>query len=72
MSATKTGGAAASTAAGTQVYTGFGSSAATNTASGSSSGSSGSNGAPMLLNLGQLYGLGVIATGLLTAFTILL
>ena len=65
------GGAAASTASDGAVYTGFGGSAAT-TAASSGKGNTGSSAAAVLLNVGQLYGLGVIAAGILAGFSILL
>jgi hypothetical protein len=72
-SATATdGGAAASTASDGAVYTGFGGSAATTTAASGSSGSAGKNAASMLLNVGQLYGLGVVAASFFVGFSILL
>jgi hypothetical protein len=65
------GGAAASTASDGAVYTGFGGSAAT-TAASSDNGNVGISAAAVLLNIGQLYGLGVIAAGILVGFSILL
>lgn len=71
-SATSTGGgAAASTASDGAVYTGFGGSAATTTAASDSS-SAGTNAAAVLLNVGQLYGLGVVAASLFLGFSFLI
>lgn len=71
-SATSTvSGTAASTASDGAVYTGFGGSAATETAA-SEDGNTGANAAAVLLNLGQLYGLGLVAAGILAGFSILL
>lgn len=72
VSATSTGGgAAASTASDGAVYTGFEGSAATTVAS-SDNGNAGSSAAAVLLDISQLYGLGVVAAGILTGFSILL
>jgi hypothetical protein len=73
-SATSTeGGAAASTASDGAVYTGFGGSAATTGAStDSQNADTGTNAAAVLLNVGQLYGLGVVAAGIFAGFSILL
>ena len=74
--ATQTGDSAASTVSGTAVYTGFGGAASTGSAGSGSSSSSGSTGssnaAVTLLNIGQVYGLGVVATGLFAGFSLLL
>ena len=72
MAATSTGASAVSTASGGAVYSGFGGASATTTAAGSGS-SGGSTGAAVtLLNLGQVYGLGVVAAGIFTGFSLLL
>lgn len=74
MSATTTGGAAASTASDGVIYTGFGtgSSASATTGSGSSGSSESSAAARLIVNFGQLYGLAVVAAGIFAAFTIVL
>ena len=78
MSSTSSAGNAASTVSGSAVYTGFGGGAATTTGGGSSgataTGSSSSSDAArnIVLNFGQLYGLGVVATGIFAGFAILL
>jgi len=70
MSATTTGGAAASTASDGIIYTGFGTgSAATATAG---SGSSNSAAARLVVNFGQIYGLAVVATGIFAGFALML
>lgn len=73
-SATSTnGGAAASTASDGAVYTGFGGSAATTDApSDEEDTSTGTNAAAVLLNVGQLYGLGVVVAGMFAGFSLLL
>jgi hypothetical protein len=74
MPATSTApGAAASTASdGGVVYTGFGSgsAAATSTAAGSSSGSSAAT--RLVINVGQMYGLGAVAAGIFFGFSFML
>lgn len=77
MSATSTVGAAASTASdGSVVYTGFGggSAATTTAASGSDNGSgSGSSAASRLvINVGEIYGLAIVATGIFFGFSVML
>ena len=69
-SATATGeGSSASTAPdGGAVYTGFGGSASVATDSASTGNSAGS----LILNMGELYGLGVVAAGIFIGFTTLL
>ena len=76
---TTTSGTASATGSGSSetgsaVYTGFGTSATTgSSSSGSSSSSSSSSGAArMMVNLGQIYGLGVVAAGIFAGFAILL
>lgn len=73
-SATSTEEGAASTASDGAVYTGFGGSDATETAAAAEedSSSAGTNAAAVLLNIGQLYGLGVVAAGIFAGFSILL
>jgi len=72
--ASATGSGSAST--GSAVYTGFGSSAtqsgSSSSSSGSSSGSKSSSASRIMINLGQIYGLGVVATGIFAGFTLLL
>jgi len=72
MSSTSSVGATAvSTASGgSAVYTGFGGAAATTTASGGGGGSE-SAATTILLDLGQVYGLGVIAAGIFAGFSLL-
>jgi len=75
MSATATsGGSAAGTASGGAVFTGFGGGSAATTAAGSSSGSGSKKSAAsaMLLNIGQVYGLGLVAASFLAGFTMML
>ncbi|KEF60054.1 uncharacterized protein A1O9_04904 [Exophiala aquamarina CBS 119918] len=73
MSATTTGGAAASTASDGVIYTGFGTeSGASATAGSGSSGSSNSAAARLVVNFGQIYGLAVVATGTFAGFTLML
>ncbi|KAI1627573.1 hypothetical protein EDD37DRAFT_622658 [Exophiala viscosa] len=73
MSATSTSnGAAASTASGGGVvYSGFGGSAATTTAAGESSGSR-SSATRIIVNMGQVYGLGVLVASIFAGFTLML
>jgi len=66
MSATGTG--AVSTGAGGTVYSGFGGAAATATAGGSG----GKSGATAVLNIGQAYGIFVVAAGAFAGFAFLL
>lgn len=71
-SATSTNGdAAASTASDGAVFTGFGGSDATTTPA-ADEGNSPTSAAALLLDLGQLYGLGVVATGIMGGFFVLL
>jgi hypothetical protein len=82
MSSTSSAANAASTVSGSAVYTGFGGSggaAATTTgSSGGASSTSGSNSSSsdaarnIVLNFGQLYGLGVVATSIFAGFAFLL
>lgn len=73
MSSTSTGvPAGASTGASGTVYTGFGGSAATSTSSGSSSTGTSSSSAAMALEVGQAYGLVMVAAGLFGGFALLL
>lgn len=77
MSSTTAAGHAASTVSGSAVYTGFGGGGAAATTTGSSSGaqstSSSSDAARnIVLNFGQIYGLGVVATGIFAGFAFLL
>lgn len=70
MSATTTGGAAASTASDGVIYTGFGTgSGATATAA---SGSTENAAARLIVNFGQIYGLAVVAAGIFAGFTVML
>lgn len=72
ISATSTeGGAAVSTASDGAVYTGFGGSDATTTAT-AEEGTIGTNAAAVLMNVGQIYGIGVVAAGIFAGFSILL
>lgn len=61
-------------ASGSTVYTGFGGSSATSSSSssGSSSSSSRSGAASIIVDMGQLYGLAVVATGIFAGATLLL
>lgn len=69
MSATTTGGAAASTASDGVIYTGFGTdSGATATAASDSANAA----ARLIVNFGELYGLAVVAAGIFAGFTIML
>lgn len=69
MSATATGeGGSASTASDGAVYTGFGNSDSSATGSSSSDNAS----ARLILNMGEMYGLGLVATGVFFGFTTLL
>ena len=69
MSATATGeGGSASTASDGAVYTGFGNSDASATGSSSSDNAS----SRLVLNTGELYGLGLVAAGIFFGFTTLL
>ena len=72
MSATSAG--AVSTGAGGTVYSGFGGAAATATAGGSggSGGSGGKSGATAALNIGQAYGMFVVAASAFAGFAFLL
>jgi len=76
--ATATGTGAGSSDTGTAVYTGFGSSASSTGSSDSSSSSSSSNSdsssgaGRVIVNLGQIYGLGVVAAGIFAGFAVLL
>ncbi|KIW56793.1 hypothetical protein PV05_05422 [Exophiala xenobiotica] len=68
---TTTAGAAASTASdGSVVYTGFGGGAAATTTAAGSSGSSAAT--RIIVNVGQLYGLGVLVAGIFAGFTLML
>lgn len=68
---TTTGGAAASTASDGVIYTGFGGGAAATTTAGS--GGSGSSAATrIIVNIGQMYGLGIMAAGMFVGFTFML
>ena len=66
--------AGASTGASGTVYTGFGGSAATTTAASGNSESSGSpsSGAVAALQVGQAYGLVIVAAGMLGGFAVIL
>lgn len=69
MSATATGeGGSASTASDGAVYTGFGDSGSAATDSASSDNAS----VRLVLNMGELYGLGLVAAGIFFGFTTLL
>ncbi|KIW20120.1 hypothetical protein PV08_00695 [Exophiala spinifera] len=72
MSATSTtNGAAASTASdGGVVYTGFGGASAAATTAGGDSGSSAAT--RVIVNMGQLYGLGVLVAGIFAGFALML
>lgn len=71
--AAATGASASGSGSATSVYSGFGGSAASSTGSSSSSSSShSSSGANAALNFGQIYGLGVVAAGIVTGFAVLL
>lgn len=73
MPATSTGASAASTASDGVVYTGFGQgSAATTTAASSNDGSGSSAATRLVINMGEMYGLGLIATGIFFGFSIML
>jgi len=75
MSATSTtAGIAASTASDGVIYTGFGGgSAATTTAASSGNSGSGSSAASRLvINAGEMYGLGLVATGIFLGFSFML
>ena len=80
MASTTSGANAASTVSGSAVYTGFGGggAAATTTGSGNSgatatSSSSSSDAARnIVLNFGQIYGLGVVAASIFAGFAFLL
>jgi hypothetical protein len=52
------------------VYTGFGGGAAATTTAAGSSGSSAAT--RIIVNMGQLYGLGVLVAGIFAGFTLLL
>lgn len=64
-----TNGAAASTASDGVIYTGFGGAAAAAT---TAAGGSGSAASRIIVNVGQVYGLGLLATGIFAAFSFLL
>ncbi|KIX01709.1 uncharacterized protein Z518_09435 [Rhinocladiella mackenziei CBS 650.93] len=66
-----TAGAAASTASDGVIYTGFGDGAAA-TASASSDGSGSSAATRIIVNIGQIYGLGVVAAGIFAGFSFML
>jgi hypothetical protein len=68
MTATATGEGAASTASDGAVYTGFGGGSSEPTDSPSSDDNSNGS-ARLVLNFGELYGLGVVATGVFVGFT---
>lgn len=78
--ATATGTESDSSGTGTAVYTGFGSSASSTGSSDSSSSSSSSDSnsdsssgaGRVMVNLGQIYGLGVVAAGIFAGFAVLL
>jgi hypothetical protein len=75
MSATATDGSASSTGSDGAVYTGFGDgSSESGSSSSTPSGSSGSDSAAtrMVLNVGEMYGLAMIAAGVFTGFTFFL
>lgn len=74
MSATTTGGAAASTASDGVIYTGFGteSGASATAGSGGSGSSSSSAAARLVVNFGQIYGLAVVGAGIFAGFTLML
>lgn len=77
MPATTTNGAAAASTAsdGSVVYTGFGggSAATTTTAAAASSSGSGSSAATrVIVNIGQVYGLGVVAAGIFAGFAFMI
>ena len=67
MSATATGGSAS----GGQVYSGFGGSGGAG-ASATGSSDTKSSAPAVVINIGQVYGLGIVAASLLAGFTILL
>ncbi|OAL27662.1 hypothetical protein AYO20_09735 [Fonsecaea nubica] len=73
-STTSAVGSAASTASDGVVYTGFGggSSATTTAASDGNSGSGSSAASRLVINIGQVYGLGVIAAGIFVGFSCML
>jgi hypothetical protein len=75
MSATATDGSASSTGSDGAVYTGFGDSSSESGSSSSepsSSSSSDSAAARIVLNVGEIYGLAMIAAGVFTGFTFFL
>ena len=75
MSATATSaGAAASTASDGAVYSGFGGGSGGGSGGSSQTGSASSDNAAgrLVLNFGELYGLGVVAAGIFFGFTTLL
>lgn len=78
-SATATGTGAGSSGGSTAVYSGFGSSASSTggaeagtSSSSSNSNSNKSSASRVIVNLGQVYGLGVVATGIFAGFALLL
>ena len=73
-SSSSTIGAAASTAADGAVYTGFAGSGSGSNSGGSNSDKSGDtiSGAAALLDVGRLYGLGVVLAGVFAGFSLLL
>ena len=73
MSKTATGApAGATTGASGTIYTGFGGAAATSSGAGSTGSSSSTSGAAMALEMGQAYGLVMLATGLFGGFALML
>jgi len=79
MSSTRSGGNAAATVSGSAVYTGFGGNGAAATTTGGSGGSTATGSSSssdaarnFVLNFGQLYGLGVVATGIFAGFAFML
>jgi len=67
-----TRGTAASTASDGVVYTGFGGAAATTTAGNSGSGSNSSAATRVIIDLGQMYGLGAVVIGIFVGFFVML
>jgi len=68
-----TEGAAASTASDGVIYTGFGGGSSATTTAAAQSGSSGSSAATrIIINIGQMYGLGLVAAGIFAGFTFML
>lgn len=67
-----TAAATSGTGSATAVYSGFGSSASSTGAASGGNTQSSSSGASVIMNFGQIYGLGVVAAGIITGFAVLL